>query len=387
MSPIRIGFIGLSTQGWASLGLVQPLFHPLLASKYTLVALCTRSEASAAAAAKKYSELAGREVKAYHGEDGVSQLVHDPEVDLVAVSVKVPDHYAIVMQVIEAGKDLFVEWTPGNGYEETKKIAEAANAKGIRVLVGAQGYQSLAVKKVKELIDTGRIGKVVSTTSSAPQSLVSAKEIRYWGPTPLSSARYLIDISNNTTILSIVVGHFLTILDNVLGEFSEIVGSGTIRFPTGQFVDEDGKPTGEIYHSTVHDQVAVSGVLKGPHKGAFANVVVRAGVPCSGEQGRGRRMFQWIIDGEEGSIQVTNREADGQWGAFFTLTEKDVYLNGEKVPLEETVLEQLGQAGRAWLEFAKGDEGQYVTIDDAVRLHRMLDAAQTSITEGRKIVL
>ena len=33
-------------------------------------------------------------------------------------------------------------------YEETKKIAEATNAKGIRVLVGAQGYQSLAVKKV-----------------------------------------------------------------------------------------------------------------------------------------------------------------------------------------------------------------------------------------------
>ena len=154
MSPIRIGFIGLSTQGWASLGLVQPLFHPLLASKYTLVALCTRSEASAAAAAKKYSELAGREVKAYHGEDGVSQLVHDPEVDMVAVSVKIPDHYTIVMQVIEAGKDLFVEWTPGNGYEETKKIAEAANAKGIRVLVGTQGYQSLAVKKVSWYLPT-----------------------------------------------------------------------------------------------------------------------------------------------------------------------------------------------------------------------------------------
>ena len=73
---------------------------------------------------------------------------------MVAVSVKIPDHYTIVMQVIEAGKDLFVEWTPGNGYEETKKIAEAANAKGIRVLVGAQGYQSLAVKKVSWYLPT-----------------------------------------------------------------------------------------------------------------------------------------------------------------------------------------------------------------------------------------
>lgn len=150
MAPIRLGFIGLSTQGWASLGLVQPLFHPLLASKYTLVALCTRSEGSATAAAKKYSVLAGREIKAYYGEHGVSDLIQDSEVDMVAVSVKIPDHYAIVMQVIDAGKDLLVEWTPGNGYEETRKIAEAAKAKGIRVLVGAQAYQSIAVKKVGE---------------------------------------------------------------------------------------------------------------------------------------------------------------------------------------------------------------------------------------------
>lgn len=190
MAPIRLGFIGLSTQGWASLGLVQPLFHPLLVSKYALVALCTRSEASATAAAKKYSELAGRDVKAYYGERGVSNLVQDPEVDMVAVSVKIPDHYDIVMQVIDAGKDLFVEWTPGNGYEETKKIAEAAKAKGIRVLVGAQAYQSIAVKKVgqcstfvlhmrltdiasqvKELIDSGKIGRVVSTTAVSFSSI------------------------------------------------------------------------------------------------------------------------------------------------------------------------------------------------------------------------
>lgn len=193
----------------------------------------------------------------------------------------------------------------------------------------------------------------------------------------------------DTTLLSIIGGHFLTILDHVLGGFSEIVGTGTIRFPTGQYVDEDGKPTGEVSHSTVHDQVAISGVLRGAHEGALASVVCRAGIPCSGEQGRGRRMFQWIIDGEQGSIEIANRESDGQWGAFFTLKEKDVYLNGEKVELEleATEFAQLGQAGRAWLEFAKGEEGKYTTMEDAVRLHRAVDAAQTSILEGRRIVL
>ncbi|KAJ3545216.1 hypothetical protein NM688_g5651 [Phlebia brevispora] len=148
MAPIRLGFIGLSTQGWASQELVPPLFHPLLASKYTLTALCTRSEASATAAAQRYSERAGRTIKAYYGEEGVQGIVHDPEVDMVVVTVKMPEHFALAMAVIDAGKDLLIEWIPGSSYEQTVKIAEAAKEKGIRVLVGGQANQGLAINKV-----------------------------------------------------------------------------------------------------------------------------------------------------------------------------------------------------------------------------------------------
>ena len=53
-----------------------------------------------------------------------------------------------MIPAIEAGKDIFIEWTVGKGYEETVKIAEAAKRKGVRVLVGAQGIQSSSAKKV-----------------------------------------------------------------------------------------------------------------------------------------------------------------------------------------------------------------------------------------------
>ena len=62
-------------------------------------------------------------------------------------------------------------------------------------------------------------------------------------------------------------------------------------------------------------------------------------------------------------------------------------LNGEEVPLDETELDQLGNTAKAWYEFSKGEEGKYTTIDDAVRIHRVLDAALRSIDEGRKITL
>ncbi len=148
MAPIRIGFIGLSTQGWAASGLVPSLFDPLLSSSYTLTALCTSSPVSASAAASKYSELAGRPVKAYHGENGFTEIANDPEVDMVAVSIKIPDHFKAVWPAIEAGKDIFIEWTVGNGFEETLKIAEAAKKKGLKVLVGAQANHGVAINKV-----------------------------------------------------------------------------------------------------------------------------------------------------------------------------------------------------------------------------------------------
>lgn len=148
MAPVRIGFIGLSTRGWAATALVNPLFDPLLSSYYSLTALCTTSEISAHAAAEKYSRLAGHTVKAYFGDDGVQAIIQDPEVDLVAISVKMPEHWKAVMPAIEAGKDIFIEWTPGVTYDDTVKIAEAAKRKCVRVLVGAQGIQSESMKRV-----------------------------------------------------------------------------------------------------------------------------------------------------------------------------------------------------------------------------------------------
>ena len=152
MAPIRIGFIGLSTQGWASATLVGPLFDPLLSSAYTLTALCTSTEVSAVTAAAKYTELAGHTVKAYYGDEGLRAIANDPEVDLVAVSVKVPSHYHAVMPAIEAGKDIFIEWPVGKNYEETVKIAQAAKEKGVRVLVGVQSVQNNAVRKASAVV-------------------------------------------------------------------------------------------------------------------------------------------------------------------------------------------------------------------------------------------
>jgi predicted dehydrogenase len=45
----------------------------------------------------------------------VAALVAAPEIDIAAVTVKVPHHLEIVKAAIEAGKHVYCEWPLGNG--------------------------------------------------------------------------------------------------------------------------------------------------------------------------------------------------------------------------------------------------------------------------------
>jgi predicted dehydrogenase len=149
MAPIRLGVIGLSANGgWAATDLIPPIFDPLLADKYTLTALCVSSEQSAKAAVEKYSALAGRTVKGYHGKQGHREIANDPEVDMVVVSVKVPEHYEALAPAIKAGKKIFAEWAPGKNMVETLQLAEAARTNRVKSMVAAQGVYTAYARKV-----------------------------------------------------------------------------------------------------------------------------------------------------------------------------------------------------------------------------------------------
>ena len=85
-----------------------------------------------------------------------------------------------------------------------------------------------------------------------------------------------------------------------------MTASGTVRFAEAQLVDQDGNPTGEKVQSNVHDQVSLSGIIKHGDEDVFVNMHGRFGIAST----PGRRLLQWVIDGEAGSIEVANR-ADG----------------------------------------------------------------------------
>ncbi|KAI0922397.1 hypothetical protein AcV7_005941 [Taiwanofungus camphoratus] len=370
MAPIRLGFVGLSNQGWASWMLAPPLLKAPLSSDYTLAAISTSNPASASVSAEKYSKLANTTVKAYHGP--TTAIAADKELDMVAVAVKVLDHKAAAIPVIEAGKSLFLEWPAGRDLKETREIAEVVSRKGVKAMVGLQGRQSVLIKKLKAIIESGEIGRVMSSTVTARPF----RELFAWGPFIGQGGQYTARADSGATMLDVAVGHFLDSFTLVLGSFASVSAVVDNQYPTAELVDATGNPIGQTIEQTGANQVAVAGTL---NSGAVVSLHWRGGLES--KPGKTGTPFIWVIDGEKGSIRL---ESDDAAGSFIHIRDPTMYLNGEQVNVEE---DGMTNPERAWFEFAKGPEGSYATLEDAVRNKTLLEAIKRSALEGKKVVL
>ncbi|KAF9466234.1 hypothetical protein BDZ94DRAFT_1158048, partial [Collybia nuda] len=176
------------------------------------------------------------------------------------------------------------------------------------------------------------------------------------------------------SMVSIAIGHQLDVVTRILSDFATINATAATAYPMSILVDEDDKPTGEVVKATTPDHFALAGML---NSGAISSMMWRGGYSAT----KGRRRFIWEIDGDEGSIKF---ESDGVYGAFLNLYDPDIYLDGEPIAVEGG-RGTIANLTNAWAEFAKGEGGDYATIDDAVKNQILLDAIGRSI-EGQKTI-
>ncbi|KAK0196389.1 NAD-binding Rossmann fold oxidoreductase [Armillaria mellea] len=369
--PLRLGIIGLSTKGWASTHLVPPLLAPPLSSEYKLLAVSTTNPASAEASAAKYSTV-NTNVKAYHTPESITS---DPDLDIIAVSVKTPNHLENATKVIKAEKDLFIEWPAGRGLKETKLLAELAKAKGIRTIVGLQARQSALFRKVKKLVEEGEIGDVLSTSMTSRIPGPHAP----WGPTVSKGSEYLLKKDNGATLLDIPGGHFLEAFTYILGPVDTVFATAVAQHPSSQVVNLDGTPTGDVVPSDGPSQVAVSGTLK---SGAVISLHWRAGLETPSNV-KAATPLLWVIDGTKGSIRI---ESEHPLAALVEMYEPtNLWVNGEEVKIED---DSKTNEGRAWEEYLKGEgAGDYPDLQHAVKIKSIIDAIWRSAEGGVKVNL
>jgi predicted dehydrogenase len=106
-------------------------------------------------------------IKNTHGQDlkvygDYRELVQDPNIEWVAVGSWNCFHRDHVVAALEAGKHVFSEKPLAITLEQCVDIGRAWKASGKRLIIGFTLRYSEHYRKIKEIVDSGRIGRIVS---------------------------------------------------------------------------------------------------------------------------------------------------------------------------------------------------------------------------------
>src|SRR5258708_7669788 len=119
---IRVSIIGANPdRGWAAEAHIPALKS--LSNDFEITALSTSRRESAHVASKLFSVPVAF--------DNHQDLVNTADVDVVAITVKVPYHLELATAALDAGKAVYCEWPLGNGLKEAENLAALAKKKGV----------------------------------------------------------------------------------------------------------------------------------------------------------------------------------------------------------------------------------------------------------------
>src|SRR2546429_3524646 len=359
-----VGIIGVNPAwGWAATAHI-PALRAL--PNYEIRALSATSSEAARAAGEAFGVAA---VFANHEE-----LVRQPDIDLVAVTVKVPHHRELVSAALSAGKAVYCEWPLGRDLGDARAMAALAAEQGMRTVVGLQARQAPAIERVQALLSDGYVGEVLST------SMVGLSVL---GDVLVQPNAYMLDKTNGANLLTIPVGHSLDILSYVLGEFADLSAVSDLRRPLITI-----KETGEQIVKTVADQIAVIGTLT---SGTTASLHMREAVA-------GGTGFLWEINGTDGTLRIT---ADSALPEIYPLTVAGA--RGRNEPTQLAIPVALTQkwptltnlegapafnVARAYAAFAADIDNGTHTVPDfsaAVRRHQVIAAVERSAASGKRV--
>jgi predicted dehydrogenase len=119
-----------------------------------LVAVGSRSADRAAAFATRHG------IARAHGS--YRSLLDDPEVDVVYIATPHPQHYALALGAIRAGKAVLVEKTFTATLAGGREVVEAARAQGVFAMEAMWTRFQPAMRRVRTWLDDGVIGAVRS---------------------------------------------------------------------------------------------------------------------------------------------------------------------------------------------------------------------------------
>jgi predicted dehydrogenase len=149
---IRVGVIGYGYWG------------PTVARNFqtadgcTLAAVCDQNATALERAKRSYPGI--------QVTSDAMELIRSPQVDAVAVITPVWTHFEFAKAALENGKHVFVEKPFTSNVSQASQLIDLAQAKKLQIMVDHTFLFTGAVRKIRQLIDEGVLGKLYYYDSS-----------------------------------------------------------------------------------------------------------------------------------------------------------------------------------------------------------------------------
>ncbi|MEK5492585.1 Gfo/Idh/MocA family oxidoreductase [Paenibacillus sp. FSL R7-0297] len=300
-----------------------------------------------------------------------SEMAKQDGIDVVVVTVKVPEHDRLIREALDAGKHVYSEWPLARTTAEAEVLLELAEERGVKHVVGLQARGNPTVRYIRDLVAEGAIGRVL-----AVNIMVSLPVFPTSNGTVDQAHVYLLDEANGADQLTIGAAHVLDAIEYMVSPFVEVSGKLDTQYPEVHVLE-----TGESVTANAPDHVLVSGKLA-------QNALVSAQFVNGGAPG-----FTLRIIGTDGELVITPR--DQLMFQMDRLTLQLARPSGETEMLEtpDVYASQVHQllpgpgynVAHLYARLAQRLDGEEVELPDftqAVRLHRLMDSIRKASASG-----
>jgi predicted dehydrogenase len=299
-------------------------------------------------------------------------MIASPEIDAVAVVVRVPSHYAPTKAALEAGKHVYCEWPLGRTTTEAVELAALAKANRLVTAVGLQARVNPALLHMKEQVEAGFVGELLAVhVSLLREGVLSRSSHRTWQR----------DVELGAHTLTIAAGHTVDAMRFVTGDFNRL--SAVVATQEKQWLDTG---SGTLLDVTAPDNVLLSGRLA---NGAVASVHVGA-IPFAGS---GYRMELY---GREGTLVATGEDSPQLGTVFLHGAKQGNKLAPMVVPERLTVAapgtpsgeaSNVGQMYALFAQAIRDGKSHQPTFETAVNLHHLIDAIRQASFSSCEVTL
>lgn len=107
----------------------------------------------------------------------IEEICESDEIELVVNLTPPSAHYAVIKQLIEAGKHVYTEKVFAVELAEAKELSELADKKGVYLGVAPDTFLGSSIQTARQLVESGLIGEVTSCTAIVNRDYATLTEL------------------------------------------------------------------------------------------------------------------------------------------------------------------------------------------------------------------